>query len=143
MSLLSLTASDWHARAAKLRYETRHFIDGKYVDSIGGERFTVVNPATGAALCEVSAGSAADVDAAVAAAKRSFAARVWSRKAPRERAAVLANFARLILENTERFALLDTLCMGKPIRDMVTIDVPAAATNFTYFAELVERSTAP
>src|SRR5271165_1108583 len=139
MSLLSLTTSDWHARAAKLRYETRHYIDGKYVDSIGGGRFTVVNPATGAALCEASAGSAADVDAAVASAKRSFAARVWSRKAPRERAAVLANFARLILANTERFALLDTLCMGKPIQDMVTIDVPAAATNFTYFAELVDK----
>ncbi len=139
MSLLSLTTSDWHARAAKLRYETRHYIDGKYVDSIGGGRFTVVNPATGAPLCEMSAGGAADVDAAVASAKRSFAARVWSRKAPRERAAVLGNFARLILENTERFALLDTLCMGKPIRDMVTIDVPAAATNFTYFGELIDK----
>jgi acyl-CoA reductase-like NAD-dependent aldehyde dehydrogenase len=103
MSLLSLTTATG-TRAAKLRYETRHFIDGKYVDSIGGGRFTVVNPATGAALCEVSAGSAADVDAAVASAKHAFASRVWSRKAPRERAAVLQNFARLIGENTERFA---------------------------------------
>ena len=60
MNLTSLTTKDWHARAAAVRYETRHFIDGKYVDSIAGGRFTVVNPATGAPLCEVSAGTAAD-----------------------------------------------------------------------------------
>src|SRR5580658_10722529 len=56
MSLTSLTTSDWHARAAGVRYETRHFIDGKYVDSVAGGRFTVVNPATGKPLCEGSAG---------------------------------------------------------------------------------------
>jgi len=134
-----LTTGDWQARAAKIRYETRHFIDGRSVDSSGGQRFTVVNPATGAALCEVSAGTGADVDLAVAAAKRSFAARVWSRKAPRERMAVLAAFSRLIEQNSERFALLDTLCMGKPIRDMVSIDVPAAALNFAYFGELCDK----
>jgi len=139
MSLLSLSTSDWHERAKKIQFETRHFIDGEYVDSIAGGRLTVVNPATGVPLCEVSAGSAADIDRAVAAAKRSFAARVWSRKAPRDRAAVMANFGRLIEANTEKFALLDTLCMGKPIRDMVTIDVPAAAMNFAYFGELIDK----
>ncbi len=139
MSLLSLSTSDWHERAGKMQFETRHFIDGEYVDSLAGGRLTVVNPATGTVLCEVSAGTAADIDRAVAAAKRSFAARVWSRKAPRDRAAVMANFARLIEANAEKFALLDTLCMGKPIRDMVTIDVPAAATNFAYFGELIDK----
>ena len=59
--------------------------------------------------------------------------------APRDRMAVMAAFARLIEENTERFALLDTLCMGKPITDMVTIDVPAAAKNFAYFGELIDK----
>ena len=139
MDLTTLTTADWHQRASKLRYETRHFIDGRYVDSAAGGRFTVVNPATGQPLCEVSAAEAVDVDLAVAAAKRSFASRVWSRKAPRERMAVLAAFARLIEANAERFALLDTLCMGKPIRDMVAIDVPSAATNFAYFSELVDK----
>src|SRR5271167_3558030 len=96
MNLTSLTTKDWHARAAGVRYETRHFIDGNYVDSVGGGRFTVVNPATGKPLCEVSAGTSADIDLAVAAAKRSFASRVWSRKAPRDRMAILASFARFI-----------------------------------------------
>ena len=139
MTLASLSTSDWHARGSSLRYETRHFIDGKFVDSVKKGRFTVVNPATGAPLCEVSAGTSEDIDLAVAAAKRTFQSRVWSRMAPRDRMAVMAAFARLIEENTERFALLDTLCMGKPITDMVTIDVPAAAKNFTYFGELIDK----
>jgi gamma-glutamyl-gamma-aminobutyraldehyde dehydrogenase len=139
MTLASLSTSDWQGRASRVRYETRHFIDGKYVDSVKKGRFTVINPATGAPLCEVSAGTKDDIDVAVAAAKKAFYARVWGRKAPRDRMAVMAAFARLIEENTERFALLDTLCMGKPITDMVTIDVPAAAKNFTYFGELIDK----
>jgi gamma-glutamyl-gamma-aminobutyraldehyde dehydrogenase len=139
MNLTSLTTKDWHTRAAGVRYETRHFIDGQYTDSVARGRFTVVNPATGAPLCEVSAGTAADIDLAVAAAKRSFASRVWSRKAPRDRMAIMAAYSRLLEENTEKFSLLDTLCMGKPITDMVTIDVPSAARNFAYFGELIDK----
>jgi gamma-glutamyl-gamma-aminobutyraldehyde dehydrogenase len=139
MTTLTHSTKEWHARAASLRYETGHFIDGRYVDSAAKGRFTVVNPATGAALCEASAGSAADIDLAVASAKRAFASRVWSRKAPRDRMEILATYSRLLEANVERFALLDTLCMGKPINDMVTIDVPAAAKNFAYFGELVDK----
>jgi 4-(gamma-glutamylamino)butanal dehydrogenase len=139
MDLSSLTTQEWRARAAHLRYETRHFIDGQFTDSAGKQRFTVVNPATGQPLCEVSAGMPDDIDKAVAAAKRSFAARVWSRKAPRDRMAIMAAYSRLILEHTETFSLLDTLCMGKPITDMVTIDVPAASRNFEYFGELIDK----
>jgi acyl-CoA reductase-like NAD-dependent aldehyde dehydrogenase len=139
MKLASLSTSDWQARAAKVRYETRHFIDGSFVDSVAKGRFSVVNPATGTPLCEVSAGTVEDINLAVAAAKRTFASRIWSRKAPRDRMAVMAAFSRLIEENTERFALLDTLCMGKPITDMVTIDVPSAAKNFAYFGELIDK----
>ncbi len=139
MNLTSLNTQEWQARAARLRYETGHFIDGQFVDSVAKGRFTVINPATGQPLCEVSAGTKADVDLAVAAAKRTVASHVWNRKAPRERMAVLQNYARLIRENTEKFSLLDTSCMGKPITDMVTIDVPAAARNFDYFGELCDK----
>jgi 4-(gamma-glutamylamino)butanal dehydrogenase len=139
MTLASLTTSDWQARAARVRYETRHFIDGRYVDSAKTGRFTVVNPATGAPLCEVSAGTPSDIDAAVASAKKAYYSRVWSRMAPRDRMAILQAYGRLIEQNAERFSLLDTLCMGKPITDMVKIDVPAAAQNFAYFGELVDK----
>src|SRR5271154_5669398 len=139
MNAISIDTQNWHARAARLRYETRHFIDGRFVDSVARDRFTVINPATAEPLCEVSAGTAADIDLAVASAKRSFASRVWSRKAPRDRMAIMAAYSLLLEDNNEKFSLLDTLCMGKPITDMVTIDVPAAARNFAYFGELIDK----
>jgi acyl-CoA reductase-like NAD-dependent aldehyde dehydrogenase len=139
MNLTTLDTKEWHARAGRVRYETRHFIDGEFVDSIARGRFTVINPATGQPLCEVSAGTSADINLAVTAAKRSFAARLWSRMVPRDRMAIMANFGRLIREHTEQFSLLDTLCMGKPITDMVTIDVPASALNCEYFGELIDK----
>jgi gamma-glutamyl-gamma-aminobutyraldehyde dehydrogenase len=139
MNAAVLKTSDWHARASGLRYETRHFIDGRFVDSVKKGRFTVTNPATGESLCEVSAGTAEDIDVAVASAKRAFQARTWSRMAPRDRMDVLAKFSGLIQKHAERFALLDTLCMGKPINDMLTIDVPAAVRNFEYFSELIDK----
>ena len=139
MNALPSTKAEWHARAKALRYETRHFINGAYVDSQDGARLAVINPATGVELTTVSAGSAADIDLAVQAAKRCFASKVWSRRAPRERLAVMSRFAALIEAHTEKFALLDTLTMGKPIRDMVGIDIPAAAQNFAYFGELIDK----
>ncbi len=137
--MTDLSAAQWHERAGKLRYETRHFIDGQWADSVGGGRLTVINPATGQTLCEVSAGDSKDIDRAVAAAKRCFKSRGWSRMAPRERLGVLARLAALIEAHAEQFALLDTLCMGKPIRDMLTIDVPSSAQTFGFFAELIDK----
>jgi gamma-glutamyl-gamma-aminobutyraldehyde dehydrogenase len=135
-----LTRHDWHTRASGLKYATGHFIDGDHVQSRGHEPpLLVTNPATGSVLCEVAAGRADDVDRAVASCRRSFKEGVWRHKAPRERLAILARFAQLIESNAERFALLDTLCMGKPIRDMLTIDIPSAVQTFTYFAELSDK----
>lgn len=131
--------TDWHARAKTLRYATGHFIDGEHVEALANGRFTVVNPATLEPLCEVAAGTGADIDRAVASARRAFASGIWRRLAPRERLAVLTRYAQLIERLAERFALLDTLCMGKPIRDMVAVDVPQTVQTFTYFAELCDK----
>ena len=139
MSLADLTHADWRTRAAKLAFETRHFIDGEFADSAKGGRFKVVNPATAQVLCEVSAGDATDIDRAVASARRCFYSRRWSRMAPRDRMAVLTRMAALIEQNAEGFALLDTLCMGKPVRDMLNIDVPSAVQNFAYFGEALDK----
>jgi gamma-glutamyl-gamma-aminobutyraldehyde dehydrogenase len=134
-----ISKTDWHARAKTLRYATGHFIDGEHVEALAKGRFTVVNPATLEPLCEVAAGTSADIDRAVASARRAYASGIWRRLAPRERLAVLARYAQLIERFAERFALLDTLCMGKPIRDMVAVDVPQTAQTFTYFAELCDK----
>ncbi|MEI8297934.1 MAG: aldehyde dehydrogenase [Pseudomonadota bacterium] len=135
----TLSTRDWHERAGALRYATGHFIDGGHEEARPGESFVVTNPATGEPLCEVAAGTAADIDRAVASGRRAFKSGVWRRMAPRERMAVLTRFAGLLTSNAERLALLDTLTMGKPISDMLNIDVPSAAQTFTYFAELIDK----
>jgi gamma-glutamyl-gamma-aminobutyraldehyde dehydrogenase len=132
------TRQQWQQRARELSYPKGHFIDGEQLAG-GGERFTVINPATGTPLCEVAAGGAADIDRAVASGARAFKSAVWRRMAPRDRMAVLQRMAQLIQANAERFALLDTLAMGKPISDMLSIDVPQAVVNFSYFAELSDK----
>ncbi len=139
MNKVALSTKDWQARAAALRTETRHFIGGESVDALAGGRFTVINPATGKPLCVVAEGRAEDIDRAVQCAKQRFRDRSWSRMAPRDRMGVLARLASAIEANAERFALLDTLCMGKPIRDMLAIDVPSAVQTFAYFGELIDK----
>src|SRR5258708_4837251 len=51
--------------ASKLRFDTRHFIDGKFVESKKGKKFESINPATGEIIAEVARGDASDVDLAV------------------------------------------------------------------------------
>ncbi len=130
--------AEWHRLAAGLRYATGHFIHGEHVPGRAAH-FTVVNPATAEPLCEVAAGGAADVDAAVASSLAAHRAGVWRRLAPRERLEVIYRLAALIDEHTAEFTLLDSLCMGKPVRDMVAVDVPQSSLTFRYFAELSDK----
>ena len=133
------TLSDWSNRASKLKYETRIFIDGKYVDAVSGKKFEVTNPATGEKFCSVAAGDQKDIDLAVASAKKAFNSKIWSRKAPRDRMNVLYRFSELISSHASDFALLDTLCMGKPISDMLNGDVPGSAHCVKFFAEAIDK----
>lgn len=129
---------EWHQKANNLQYLTGHFIDGRAVNK-GTATFTVTNPATHSPLCEVAAGDSKTVDAAVKCARAAFKDGRWRKMAPRDRMNVLSRFADLIERNAERLALLDTLCMGKPISDMLNIDVPASVSCVRYFAELIDK----
>ncbi|HKP27008.1 MAG TPA: aldehyde dehydrogenase family protein, partial [Dongiaceae bacterium] len=135
----SLDAKALHKAAAKLKPETRHFIDGKFVSSKKGKTFQTINPATGDVIAEVARGDASDVDAAVKAARKAFKSGVWSRMAPRDRMAVVYKFAKLIEDNALEFALLDTTDMGKPISEMLNIDIPGAVMTFNYFGETIDK----
>ncbi len=131
----------WQAIAAKAlkKPETRFFIDGKFVDARKGGRFENVNPATGKVIAEVSAGTAEDVDRAVAAALKAFKSGAWSRMAPRARMEVIYRFAQLVDENAEALAVLETLDMGKPIADVVSIDLPAVVDTIRFMAECIDK----
>lgn len=136
---MTVSYSDWKGRAAALAPETRMYIDGKFVEAASGARFETINPANGAVIAEVARGGAEDVDRAVTAARRAFKSGVWSRMDPQERMAVMRRFADLIEANAEHFALLDTLDMGKPVTDMLEIDIPGALSAFRFFGEAIDK----
>ena len=137
----ALGKKDFHTYADKLKFETRNFIDGKFVEARKGRKFESINPATGAPFCEVARSDAEDVDAAVKAARKAFKSGVWSRMAPRSRLEVLYKFAALIEANALEFALLDVLNMGKPVSDMLNADIPGSAVTFRFFAETIDKIT--
>ncbi|WP_445401757.1 aldehyde dehydrogenase [Zobellella sp. An-6] len=129
----------WQHKCEQLTLETRAFIDGGFADAASGASYAMVNPATGRLLGQVAACDEADVDRAVAAARRSFDAGAWSRAAPRERKAVLLKLAALIREHAEELALLECLNVGKPIQDALNIDIPGSAACFEWYAEAVDK----
>jgi aldehyde dehydrogenase (NAD+) len=113
------------------------FIDGEFVDGTG-EAFKSVNPATEEVLTEIAAGSEADVDRAVKAARRAFT-RVWGPMRPADRGKYLFRIARILQERAREFAVLESLDNGKPIRESRDVDVPLAAAHFFYHAGWADK----
>jgi len=92
----------------------------------------VINPATGAALCNVPEASPEQVSRAVAAAERAFAS--WSQTTPGERSGLLLALASAIEEHAETFARLESLNCGKPYDRALNDEIPAIVDCFRYFA---------
>ncbi len=144
MSLESIEEHDlaqWQsvAEKAKQNIETRLFIGGDYVDAAKGGRFATIDPSSGETLAEMSAGTVADIDKAVSAAKSAYKSGSWSRLAPRDRMQILYDFADLIDDHAEELAVLETLDMGKPITDVVAEDIPAVIDTIRFMAEGIDK----
>ena len=93
------------------------------------------SPATGEKLATLAVAEASDVDLAVKSAWAAFPA--WSRTSPAERSALLLKIADALEAEAERFATLETLDNGKPIRETSAVDVPASVDHFRYFAGVI------
>jgi gamma-glutamyl-gamma-aminobutyraldehyde dehydrogenase len=124
---------------APSRYRTQAFIDGRFVDAESGETFATENPANGEVIAQVTSGGPAEIDAAVAAARRSFDDGRWSRLAPADRKTVLLRFADLIEASADELAALDALEAGKPITDTRDVDLPETVKTFRWYAEAVDK----
>lgn len=107
-----------------------HFINGVWTEP--GQTFSADNPATGAPLAEITNGSAADVDAAVKAARAAFTA--WSGLKGYQRGKYLYAIARMIQKHSRLFAVLETMDNGKPIRESRDADIPLVARHFYHHA---------
>ena len=136
---MTLSHADYQAIAAKLKPHGRAYIDGTYCNAADGETFQTTNPATGEVLAEVAHCKAADVDRAVAAARRVFNEGTWSRAEPEERKEVLLKVAQLVRENTHELAVLESLDTGKTITDCMAEIGGDVVNFFQWYAELADK----
>ena len=119
------------AQTTPRRYQL--FIDGQFVDAESGKTFNSPNPATGATFAEVAEADKADVDKAVAAARKAFEGK-WSKMSARDRGRLLYKLSQLIEQHVGELAELETTDNGKPIKESTYIDLPGVVENFEYFA---------
>src|SRR5271169_115408 len=117
-----------------------HFINGAWQLPAAGEYFATLDPSNGEQLASVAQGSAADIDAAVRAARAASAK--WQALTPHVRARYLYALARLVQKHSLLLAVLETMDNGKPIRESRDIDIPLVARHFYHhagWAQLLEQ----
>ena len=133
------TTAAWHRAADSIELRRHALIDGAFSAAQNGATFARYNPATGRLLAEVAECGQADVDRAVAAARRTFEDGTWRDLAPADRKAVMLRWAELIRQHSEELALLESLEAGKPISDTRNSDIPACAATLAWFAECTDK----
>jgi len=126
-------------RAATLKFPSQAVINGKLVGAKTGKTFANIGPRDGKPLNQVAEGDAADIDAAVAAARAAFEDGRWRNKHPREKKRIMFKLAELMERDLEELALLETLDMGKPISDTRAIDIPTAINSIRWYAEALDK----
>jgi len=114
------------------------FVDGRFGPASKGRTFATINPATEEPLAKVAMAGPADVDRAVAAARRAFD-QVWGSMPGAERAKYLYRIARILQERSREFAVLESIDNGKPIKETRDVDIPLAAAHFFYYAGWADK----
>jgi len=114
------------------------YINGKWTPPIAGRYFTTINPATNLPLSEIADADAADIDAAVRAARHAYD-KTWSKLSGRERGRYLFRIARQIQERSRELAVLESIDNGKPIRESRDVDLPLVAAHFFYYAGWADK----
>ncbi|MDN5604200.1 5-carboxymethyl-2-hydroxymuconate semialdehyde dehydrogenase [Rothia sp. HC945] len=130
------TAHQVNARPENLPETIRHYIGGSFVDSLDGETFDVIDPVTNDPYITAAAGKHADIDAAVAAAKKAFDEGPWPSMLPRERARVLNKIADIVEDRGDQLAAMECFDTGLPISQALS-QGRRAAENFRFFADLI------
>ncbi|NYH51006.1 MULTISPECIES: aldehyde dehydrogenase family protein [Nocardiopsis] len=121
-----------------LRETYELFVDGAFTPAEGGEYLTTLNPADETKLAQVAVAGPADVDRAVAAARRAHET-VWSRMPAAERGKYLFRIARIIQERSRELAVLESMDNGKPIKETRDVDLPLVAAHFFYYAGWADK----
>jgi phenylacetaldehyde dehydrogenase len=122
------------AATAFLAKEHRMLIDGKWVAARSGQTFPVEDPATQEVIGQVPAGDKADIDLAVAAARRAFESGPWARMTPGDRSRLVWKLGDLLERHADEFAELEALDNGKPVTNARKDDVQGSIDMFHYMA---------
>src|SRR5699024_10465755 len=110
------------------------YINGEYVPSIGGENFSVVDPATENTLTQVSEAQEKDINVAVQAAREAFGNGEWTKIEAADRSRLIYKFADLLEEHREELAQLEAIDNGKPYAIALEDDVDGTVEHFRYYA---------
>ncbi|WP_066016710.1 aldehyde dehydrogenase family protein [Endozoicomonas atrinae] len=129
----------WNNIATNLEPEGRALINGEFTEAAEGEVFATYSPADGRFITNIARGSKVDIDRAVAGARASFEAGNWSQVSIYHRIDVMNKLADLIEQNSERLAVLESLDMGKPVRECLHTDVAGSAKAIRYFASCIDK----
>ena len=120
---------------------TSFCIGGKWVDARSGKTFDTFDPGTGRVIAQVAEGDAADIDAAVAAARAAFEGGAWSSMTGSERAKLMWKLAELIESNRDELAELESINNGKPIANIRHSDLVNSAEVLRYMAGWATKLT--
>jgi phenylacetaldehyde dehydrogenase len=122
-----------------LAKELKLFIDGKWVAAKSGKTFPVEDPATEETIAHAPAGDKADIDLAVAAARRAFETGPWSRISPADRSRLVWRLGDLLEQHIDEFSELEALDNGKPVTNARKGDVRGSIEMFRYMAGWATR----
>lgn len=113
-------------------FRSQLFIGGEYVFSASGKTFSVLNPANNEVLTELAEAGVEDVNRAVAAARKAFDEGPWPKMKAAERAKLLRRFAELVVKHAPELEQIESLDVGKPVKESGGHDIPRAANNFSF-----------
>ena len=119
-------------------FQTGLFINNEFVDALDGSTFDVFNPYDNTLLAKVSEAKHADVDRAVAAARKAFPA--WAAMSPSDRGVLIGKLAEAIEKDRDNLSLIESLDTGHPIRDTRNLDVLRTTATFRYFAGMPDKN---
>ena len=114
-------------------------IDGVGIESASGQRLSIVSPIDGQELTTIAAGTAADTEHAIAAARAAFEDGRWSRMAPAARKAVMHKWADLIQQNALELAVLGVRDNGTEIGMAFRAEPGSASATIRYYAETIDK----
>lgn len=131
--------TDWLTKAGQLRWPTRHFVDGAFIDAYSEVELPVVSPRDGSRLPRVAAGNDKDIDRAVHVARAAFSDGRWADLSPATRGATMVAFSELVAANSEELALMIALEMGKPVREALAVELRATARCLRWYGEAADK----